>query len=84
MEKKDENNTSIIRIGSNALVRAGNSIEITQKLQLSTTIKKTALAQPKGQLKWKFKTEFNVISSPAIMDGVVCFGSNDGYLYAVE
>ncbi len=35
-------------------------------------------------LKWKFKTEDAVFSSPAVADGIVFFGSSDNYLYAVE
>ena len=35
-------------------------------------------------LKWKFKTEDGVVSSPAVADGIVYFGSFDHYLYAVE
>ena len=37
-----------------------------------------------SELKWKFKTEDAVFSSPAIADGVVYFGSDDGNLYAVR
>ena len=36
------------------------------------------------ELKWKFKTEDYVISSPAIADGMVFFGSWDNYLYAIK
>src|SRR5579863_3336097 len=35
-------------------------------------------------LRWKFKTQGPVISTPAIADGVAYFGSNDHYLYAVD
>jgi outer membrane protein assembly factor BamB len=37
-----------------------------------------------GAVKWKFKTGAAVISSPAIVGGVVYVGSSDGYLYAVD
>jgi outer membrane protein assembly factor BamB len=36
------------------------------------------------ELKWKFKTEGWVFSSPAVSDGMVFFGSDDTYLYAVD
>ena len=40
---------------------------------------------PDGTLKWVFETEDGVESSPAIgSDGIIYFGSYDGYLYAVE
>jgi outer membrane protein assembly factor BamB len=35
------------------------------------------------QVKWKFHTEGQVISSPAVSSGVVFIGSTDGNLYAV-
>src|SRR4051794_8327306 len=35
-------------------------------------------------VKWAFKTDGPVISSPAISDGVVFFGSSDGCMYAVD
>ena len=34
-------------------------------------------------IKWKFKTEGAVISTPAVIDGTAYFGSNDHFLYAV-
>jgi eukaryotic-like serine/threonine-protein kinase len=37
-----------------------------------------------SQVKWKFHTAGEVISSPAISGGVVFFGSTDGNLYAVD
>jgi len=36
------------------------------------------------QLVWKFETDSYVSSSPAVSDGVVYFGSWDGYLYALD
>jgi outer membrane protein assembly factor BamB len=35
-------------------------------------------------IKWTFHTQGEVVSSPAIVDGVVYFGSNDGSLYAID
>ena len=35
-------------------------------------------------IKWKFHTRGEVVSSPAIFDGVVFVGSNDGRLYAID
>src|SRR5215469_16203729 len=37
-----------------------------------------------GGIKWTFKTEGPIISSPAVADGVVFVGSTDGNLYAVD
>src|SRR3954464_482812 len=37
-----------------------------------------------NSVKWAFKTEGSVLSSPAIAGGVVYFGSVDGCLYAVD
>jgi eukaryotic-like serine/threonine-protein kinase len=36
------------------------------------------------RVKWSFHTEGEVISSPAIVGGVVYVGSNDGNLYAID
>ena len=33
---------------------------------------------------WEFKTKGVVDSSPAVADGIVFFGSDDHYLYALE
>ncbi|MGZ5545511.1 MAG: outer membrane protein assembly factor BamB family protein [Limisphaerales bacterium] len=35
-------------------------------------------------VKWTFQTRGEVVSSPAIVDGVVYVGSNDGNLYALD
>lgn len=35
-------------------------------------------------VKWQFKTGGTIVSSPAIVDGVVYIGSSDGGLYAVD
>jgi eukaryotic-like serine/threonine-protein kinase len=35
-------------------------------------------------LKWKFKAQGPVISSPAVVDGVVYFGSVDHFVYALD
>lgn len=40
--------------------------------------------QPLGDLKWKFKTEGKIFSSPVAKNGVVYIGSEDGFLYAIE
>ncbi len=36
------------------------------------------------RVKWTFHTHGEVVSSPAIVDGVVYVGSNDGTLYAID
>ncbi len=35
-------------------------------------------------VKWTFHTRGEVVSSPAIVDGVIYVGSNDGNLYALD
>src|SRR5215475_11969919 len=37
-----------------------------------------------NSVKWKFKTQAAVISSPAVADGVIYFGSSDHSVYAVN
>ena len=41
-------------------------------------------ASPEGTLKWTFTTGSGIHSSPAVVNGVVYFGSRDGYLYALD
>ena len=36
-----------------------------------------------GQQRWAYKTEYWVVSSPAVIDGVVYVGSTDGNIYAL-
>jgi eukaryotic-like serine/threonine-protein kinase len=43
-----------------------------------------ALDALKGGLKWKFKTDGIIHTSPALYQGTVFFGSWDRYLYAVD
>ena len=60
----------------------------------STTTSSSPSATPSGSassgasqqhgLVWKFKTGAAVRSSPAVSDGVVYVGSDDGHLYAVD
>jgi outer membrane protein assembly factor BamB len=40
--------------------------------------------QPIGDLKWKFKTEGKIFSSPITKNGTVYIGSEDGYFYALD
>lgn len=40
--------------------------------------------QPIQDLKWKFKTEGKIFSSPISQNGTVYIGSEDGYFYAVD
>ena len=37
-----------------------------------------------NRIRWKFKTDDGVSSSPAVSDGVVYVGSDDNHLYAVN
>ena len=42
------------------------------------------MAEEKTPLKWKFKAGGIINNSPTLSDGVVCFGSIDKHLYAVD
>jgi outer membrane protein assembly factor BamB len=44
----------------------------------------SALAADTGETLWRFGTGWRVLSSPAVADGIVYVGSNDGYLYALD
>lgn len=43
-----------------------------------------ALDAESGALRWSFKTEGRVTSSPTVVDGGILVGSYDGYLYALR
>jgi outer membrane protein assembly factor BamB len=43
-----------------------------------------ALDAISGSLKWKFKTNGIINTSPALYDGIVYFGSWDTYMYAAD
>lgn len=40
--------------------------------------------QPLQDLKWKFKTDGKIFSSPIAQNGIVYIGSEDGYFYAID
>lgn len=40
--------------------------------------------QPISTLKWKYKTDGRIFSSPIAKNGIVYIGSEDGFLYAIE
>lgn len=40
--------------------------------------------KPLGDLKWAFKTNGKIFSSPIVHDGIVYIGSEDGCLYAIK
>jgi len=48
-----------------------------------TGVASDALEPPLG-LFWKFETEGPIVSSPAVYDGVLYFGSGDYYIYALD
>ncbi len=63
--------------------------EAIKEAMFRANLQRTGVYDTRGvhqlsELKWKFKTEDAVFSSPAIADGVVYFGSVDGNLYAVR
>jgi eukaryotic-like serine/threonine-protein kinase len=43
-----------------------------------------AAVSPDGTLKWTFMTGAAIHSSPAVVNGVVYFGSRDNYIYALD
>ena len=53
-------------------------------LGLATDGSVRALDTETGEERWRFGAGGEIRSSPAVADGVVYFGSNDGYLYALE
>jgi len=46
--------------------------------------KETTPSTTVGEELWVFDTEFIMCTNPVVVDGVIYFGCEDGYLYAVE
>ena len=71
--------------GALALAACGGSGSTTSSLPSATPSgdASSGVSQQHG-LVWKFKTGAAVRSSPAVSNGVVYVGSDDGYLYAVD
>ena len=44
----------------------------------------TSETQPQGEVQWTFQTEGAIQSSPAVVNGIVYFGSRDAKLYALD
>ena len=49
-----------------------------------TEPKENEMSKEKSPLKWKFETGDIVRSSPTASDGIVYFGSEDNYFYAID
>jgi outer membrane protein assembly factor BamB len=43
-----------------------------------------ALGKDHGLLRWKYKTDGSIYTSPAVKDGQIYFNSANGSLYAVQ
>ena len=43
-----------------------------------------ALDTLSGKLLWSYETGGEILSTPAVSDGVVFFGSKDGFVYALN
>ena len=81
--------TAVIGIGLILLSGCTKPGDHAKGAMFRANLQRTGVYNTKGihqltELKWKFKTEGWVYSSPAIADGVVYFGSKDGNLYAVD
>ena len=70
------------------LIGCGKLEKSPKEAMFRANLQRTGVYDTRGvhqlsELKWKFKTEGVVFSSPAIADGVVYFGSGDN-LYSVD
>jgi len=50
----------------------------------TSSVKSAATYSGFGDLKWKFKTEGKIFSSPAVYNGMVYIGSGDHNLYSID
>ena len=49
-----------------------------------TGVNASAAPRQAPRVKWRFPTGGRIVSSPAVADGVIYFGSDDGNVYAVD
>jgi outer membrane protein assembly factor BamB len=74
------------------IIKSTVTAPATEEHQLKETPTQSLLSSPTpgesnptpGKLKWKVKVEGQAASRPAIVDGVVYYGTGAGRLYAVE
>jgi len=62
---------------------------LADEAMFRANLERTANHKTKGLrrlsgVKWKFKTQGKVRSSPVVFDSSIYFGSNDGFLYALD
>jgi outer membrane protein assembly factor BamB len=71
-----------------ANARATTQVRLTATVQVKATadaqIIATVQAQGKPQLLWTFAAGSPISSSPAVVNGIVYVGSNDGKLFAIN
>jgi len=64
---------------------AGNiRVPARQEQEQKSAHPPTSSISKSGQLKWRFQTGGAVHPSPDMANGIICFGSLDGYLYGVD
>jgi outer membrane protein assembly factor BamB len=63
--------------------QSGNAAAVSFPRSRSVKMNETGY-RPAGNVKWKFKTNGKIFSSPAVADGLILAGSEDGCLYALD
>lgn len=56
----------------------------TESEPINEAEKEDKMNKPEEELLWRFETGKRILSSPILVNNVLIFGSNDGYLYAVN
>ena len=83
-------NRSFLLIGLTLFFLVGSSSVFGQQEKKSTIsafqnrVFNDTKYKPLANLKWAFKTNGKVFSSPIVHEGIVYIGSEDGYFYAIE
>jgi eukaryotic-like serine/threonine-protein kinase len=68
-------------------IRCGNKAgwnDVFHADEAHTGLYQSAGGKNLGAVRWKFKTDDKIFSSPVIMNGTVYIGSEDGNLYAIK
>ena len=74
----------VLVVGALAVVACGGSSTTSSSPSATPSGGASSGASQQHRLVWKFKTGATVRSSPAVSNGVVYVGSDDGCLYAVD
>ena len=80
---------SVLLLGGSAFGQSSSQVPSPDAAMFRGNLAHTGVYKAQGvpkfsQIRWKFHTDGQVISSPAVANGMIFVGSTDGNLYAVD